>query len=438
MSTIKGSYSLHYSLQSPDILNFTTPKNAYYIIKIIGRAKSEKQRNSTDDEEVTISIDNKTFPKINTKKGLLNSPASINGGNLHNKEKIIFFITYLETGQHTITLTPQHQDAEIINVSFEEITINADNKVNLPLNIKLEDRDKCNWITFVLINLGLRSVNIQTHIKWQWLDGDDIQIILNGEIQQSNTTFRKDWILKTTPLDIFGKIETIHLTQELPLQEHNYIEINADKTPTLNSITFQLITEHNKQETPTIKQYKDEIYNRDYNRYDEHILTAVNYWNNFFSKQQYPPPTPLDPNLVKAMVYRESKMGYDTRNNGAIDVMQVWDERNPAKSTIIGDISEREFVDSDTTDFIHNIFKKEATPEVLTPKDSIFWGISWLYHKDQTLENLIKPYTRVWFTWEQAIRRYNANPEIVEKYISEVYSIYETGIDSDGNLLWEK
>jgi len=241
-------------------------------------------------------------------------------------------------------------------------------------------------------------------------------------------------------LNIFGKTEIINLTPNLPKENYNYIELYADKTPTLKSVSFKFVEQEkmSTKDTNTIQLYQDQLYRRDYNKLDEYILSAVNYWNDFFSKQQYPPPNLLDPNLVKAIIYRESTLGYDKRNNGKIDVMQVWDENNPAKLALLGKTPESEFIDSNTTEFIHNIYPPDMVVDVSTPKESIFWGVRWLYHKAQSLPDLIKPYRREWKTWEGAIRGYNANPLIVEAYIKEVFSVYEKGIDDEGNILWEK
>lgn len=422
---------------------FNTQNDSFYLIKIQAKAKSEKQRNATDDEEITVKIDNLEFPKPNRQNEIINSPASFNGGKLHNKEQIIYFIIQLKTGSHTIELIPQHGDgAEVQEVSFEEISI-KNNQLTLNLNQQLEDRDKQPWITFVLVDIGVKSLNIETLVKWHWLDGDDIKIIINEEIQQATTRFRKDWIIKTTLLNILGKTETIKLTPNLPIQTYNYIELYADKTPTLNSVNFEFIRQEFplSKDTNTIQKYKDEIYDRDYNKLDKHILSAVNYWNDFFSKQKSPPPTLLDPSVVKAMIYRESKLGYFP-NDEITDVMQVWNRSDETPQHMIPEQGYEdkasEFINQDEYAHMSYSYPKDKTPpEVTTPKESIFWGVRWLYHKAQSLPNLINPYKRDWETWKGAIYNYNSSDN-VEAYIKEVFSIYEKGVDEKGNVLWEK
>ena len=176
----------------------------------------------------------------------------------------------------------------------------------------------------------------------------------------------------------------------------------------------------------------------DYSRFDREIFDAVSFWNTFFLKQKYPPLDPLDPNLVKAIVYRESKLGYYPDEN-ITDVMQVWDPRNPARSTLLDETPESEFITPDEIGYISYSYPKDRTPpRVESQEESIFWGVRWLYHKAQYLPNLAKPYVRRWRSWREAVWNYNANRELVEEYVHEVFSIYEKGIDFEGNVLWEK
>ena len=126
MPILKGKYPLN----TTDTLTFKTVNNAYYLIQITARAKSEKQRKSADDEEITIKIDDKTFPKLNRKEGLKNSPASFNGGKLHNREQLICFVMYLANGGHSIELSPQYGDgAEVVEVSYVQIDLEGESQL---------------------------------------------------------------------------------------------------------------------------------------------------------------------------------------------------------------------------------------------------------------------------------------------------------------------
>ena len=106
-------------------------------------------------------------------------------------------------------------------------------------------------------------------------------------------------------------------------------------------------------------------------------------------------------------------------------------------NSLLGKTPESEFINLNNTEFIHNTYPPDVVLNVLTPKESIFWGVRWLYYKAQLLPDLIKPYKRDWETWKGAIYNYNSSDN-VEAYIKEVFSIYENGIDVKGNILWEK
>ena len=80
-------------------------------------------------------------------------------------------------------------------------------------------------------------------------------------------------------------------------------------------------------------------------------------------------------------------------------------------------------------------------PSVTTREESIFWGVRWFYHKAGYLQendgDITVPYLRQWRSWKEAVEKYNANPDVVEEYIKEVFSVYEKGVDRDGNVLWQ-
>ena len=429
-------------LRSRKVLPFAVMSSGWHVISISGRVKSEKQRgtNETDDEELIVKIDDKTFPKLGTKQALFNSPAAFNGGELHNKEKTVYFLIQLEKGEHVISLEPQHE-AEVIDVSYEAVSF-SDNQISLTLNKQAEDRDRKSWMTFVLVDSSLQSCTLEATIRWHWFDGDDIKVIVNGTVQTKiNTSFRKDLLFTARPiLDIFGRTQTEILNLNLLKKPFHYIELIADKSPTIITVSFYISEEVRPD---MVRKYTDKIYGRDYNKLDEMIKSAVSYWNTFFLKQTYLPKEPLDPNLVKAIIYRESKLGYFPNEN-IIDVMQVWDEANPAKDAILGKAPANEFVNENKYGHMSYSYPVDRTPpQVTTHEESIFWGVRWLFHKAQEFagtgeDSLKSPYRRGWVSWEEAVRRYNANPKLVEEYVSEVFSVYRNGVDTEGNILWIK
>jgi|GEM_PF-6584933 len=168
----------------------------------------------------------------------------------------------------------------------------------------------------------------------------------------------------------------------------------------------------------------------DYNRYDTLITKAVAEWNKKFCDEKLPPPEPLDSNLVKAMAYVESRMGYFHSGGypGFPDIMQIADSRNPAIHTLNndgwknrkGDVAhEYEWRKGRIIDLDYD---GEANGS--TPQESVRWGVRWLYHCAQGISN---KNTRYWRPWREAVRTYNGGGN--KRYEDEVYNIYLQGID---------
>lgn len=430
---IKGQEEIKFSSSS-----------SYHLIILTARAKGEKQisESSTDDEELTLQIDNKTFPKLGSNSNkVLDSPASINGGRLHNLSKTVYFLVNLSGKDHKIILNTDDPPGTATFESLEIYTLDPTNILTLEPKIQAEDGDRREWITFVLDNTPLVDVSLTITYSRRKRDSDDVKIRIDGQTQSNILRDIKHFLWyfagSLIPLISSTRTETQTFTTNFPSGLH-YIELDADRMPTLNSIEIKLggiITSKD-----SIEQYQDTKFGHDYNKLDEYIIKATEFWNNFFLNQIYPPTELLDPNLIKAILYRESKLGYYP-DEDIIDVMQVWDSKNPARSTLLGETPEREFVRPDKIEFIHKFYPEGIIPKVEDREESILWGIRWLYHKAQYLlesddGNTTVPYVRKWRSWKEAVRSYNANPNLVDEYVKEVFSIYDKGVDSEGNILW--
>lgn len=161
-----------------------------------------------------------------------------------------------------------------------------------------------------------------------------------------------------------------------------------------------------------------------YNRYDHLILETVSYWNNEFSKDSDPPKELLDPGLVKAIMYQESRIGY--HEMGSIDVMQVGNPQDPALRTLRGELKEY---------WIHNgeqiLLQYDASAGSV--KDSINWGVRWLYHKAQGIKD---DGHRYWKTWKEAVYEYGPH---TESYDKDIWGIYTNGTKKEKDMtikLW--
>ncbi|MBI3256018.1 MAG: hypothetical protein HYZ63_03550 [Candidatus Andersenbacteria bacterium] len=170
---------------------------------------------------------------------------------------------------------------------------------------------------------------------------------------------------------------------------------------------------------PEKKIKKYQLYlSEDYNQYDSIIEEVVNYWNNEFSKDTNPPPEILDPNLVKAIAYQETRIGND--KNGKINIMQVGNTGDPSLKTLRGELLEY---------WIHKGEKKllKYNARIESPKDSIYWGVRWLYHKAQGIRG---DKQRYWRSWKEAVHKYGpGKPE----YVDSVWRIYTEGTKKEKN-----
>ena len=119
------------------------------------------------------------------------------------------------------------------------------------------------------------------------------------------------------------------------------------------------------------------------------------------------------------MIYQESRMGFD--ETAGVNVMQVGNAGDPSILTLRGKLPEY---------WIHNgkliLLKYDAKVETI--KDSINWGVRWLYHKAQGSTSDKKRY---WKSWYEAVVGYGPGKQ---EYVDSVWDIYKKGIKNDKKL----
>lgn len=433
MALVFNSNKQRKIIEKEDI-QFSLKVSGLYLIEVTARTQGEKQLGTNDDEDLRVEIDGRKFPQLKNPQRYFDNPASFSGGSLHGLKKTVFFILLLDSGERTISLIPDIS-AIVERIRVSQVSNYGNSRVNLLRDTAAEDGDRRPWVTFVLIDMGLKDFSVNLILKKRFIDSDDVKVIIDGEVKRNyRNFFRKLWyfIASANTPENQTEVFTVNLSPGL-----HYLELWADRMPTLNSAAIGV--KNNTDDK--LKKYKDNKFNRDYNQLDNYIIKATDFWNNFFLNQMYPPLKPLDPSLVKAIVYRESRLGYYPNIN-IVDVMQVWDPANPARDAILGKTPANEFINPNKIGHINYSYPHARTsPAVENREDSISWGIRWLYHKAQYLleddNGVLKtPYIRKWRSWEEAIRSYNGNPKIVEEYIKEVFSVYEKGDDLEGNVLW--
>ncbi len=203
------------------------------------------------------------------------------------------------------------------------------------------------------------------------------------------------------------------------------------KSKALFKVIVEVLLENTALEQK-LRPYQSANSKHYYNRFDKQIIAAADRWNKEFVQQSNPPPTPLDPNLLKAMIFVESFMGYGSYVDypSYPDVMQVGNPKDKAIHVFHDDGKE-----STEYEVIGGELKKFCIPEANgdTDEASIIWGARWLYHKAQINIQEGSQWKREWRTWFEAVKRYNSR----ESYLINVKQIYEQGVDPrSGSKLW--
>lgn len=296
--------------------------------------------------------------------------------------------------------------------------------------LKTEKRDRAPWLSFVACqDLNFSALSISALAPRSKKDDDDIQLKIDGGIvKNENQKSHKAWYWCGKILKGSKKEFQKDFTQG---NQPSRIDIIADGAPEIERVALSVKKKSTFFTKNDVRQYtyKGVRGNEDYNRFDNEIVDAVNEWNAVFN-DEYPPPEPLHPNLVKAIIYVESKMGYYKSQEypSHPDVMQVADPDNPAIHTLNNDgwrneegVLARERWWS--VGAIH-ILDYRGSAGGSSPRESIYWGVRWLYHKNQ---GITTKRTRSWSAWKEAVAFYNGGGD--PNYVDKVYDVYRGGID---------
>lgn len=107
--------------------------------------------------------------------------------------------------------------------------------------------------------------------------------------------------------------------------------------------------------------------------------------------------------------------------------MQIADPRNPAIHTLNHDrwvdpTTGQEAEEYTLTSKGIEIMDYDGKAKVGTIDDSIYWGVIWLYHKAEIIN---EDDSRSWRSWSDAVTRYNGGGDTT--YQKKVYEIYKNG-----------
>lgn len=262
------------------------------------------------------------------------------------------------------------------------------------------------------------------------------------EIPTKFKVTEKDWLYS----DVGETSGTIHIDSKL-LPQTSEFQVKVQEKNKLTrgkSTAIFTITLEAKEFNPIYPRpqlYKNPP-KKDYNRFDTDIAEAVGKWNDEFLNQEYPPNAPLDTNLVKAMIYVESVMGYGKwrKYPSHPDVMQIADPDNDAIYALKNIYNPNPGKKQKGTEYeVINqrpkVFEyKEANGN--TPQQSIFWGVRYLCHIAQrNVDHHNGTWSRAWQNWEEIFADYNGGGD--KEYKKKVLEIYKNGVTFPDKIkLW--
>lgn len=395
--------------------NFDIAEDGLYLIEIVASAKSWWQnlrsfKSFLNGDNLALILDRLEISTSGSNE--TNTRSVWHGNDLKGYLKIVLIAIRLRQGKHILYFTPKQKPyLKSITISQVEET---DHLIYSPANNPAQKGDSRPWLSLVAINLSIKDITILAKADKRGREDDDIKLIIDGGIQKNqDKKSHKDWFWCGKTLK--GKEKEFKKTVNFNGAMHT-IDLWADESPSLEKIELTLIKDAQLKEN-IIRQYtyKGVYGNEDYNKFDMAIKKATDHWNGEFLEETDPVQEILDPNLVKAMIFQESRMGYG--EGAGINIMQVGNKGDASLKTLRGILKEY---------WIHNgkeVLLKYDDAIINKPEDNIKWGVRWLYHKAQYIGDNGK---RHWRTWQEAVKKYGPPNE---KYSNNVWDIYLKGID---------
>lgn len=399
-----------------------------YLFEITASAQSWWQNTTgrralLKQDSLTLTLNSKELFPLPQKRKLL-ADDLWNGNILRGNSQTIYLLTNLLKGSVSIGFSvhgkPFLQELVIYSIIDGEVAFQ---------NLSPSKRDRIPWLTFLMSEgVMLNSISLSVIAGVVGGDDQDLQLVIDGkkELNQKNIS-HKEWYwcgyaLRGKSLKFERRFENGN--------ESSRIDLLADGTPIVQSLIYKIQVA--QVDHPVPRLYRPGPRGEDYNTYDALIAKVVYDWNQEFLAKKQPAPSPLDPSLVKAIAYQESRLGYgaNTVNYPVYpDIMQVGDTRNPAIHALR---SEKEFQEREWDDVKQGsaVLRFSENVEIKEPRDSIYWGVRWLYHKAQ----YIKDNKRVWKSWEEAVEGYHKQGD--KLYRASVMKIYRRGVDGNGMKVW--
>ncbi|OGH95085.1 MAG: hypothetical protein A2538_04065 [Candidatus Magasanikbacteria bacterium RIFOXYD2_FULL_41_14] len=311
-----------------------------FLIEITARAKSwwqnfKKLRAFFKDDDLDLFLDNsRVYISTSNDRDVA---AIWNGNELNGLSKIVLIAVKLNAGKHTLSFKPD-ENPVLENIRIMQLEKSDKDKISYtPLSNVAEIGDRRPWISCVLFDFAVKEISIIAKTDKIGRDDQDIKLVIDGKVEENeNKNSHKDWYWCGKVRK--GKEHEFNKQVNLKKDKHN-LELYADNDPLLKKMEIKFVFDDGGSGKPLVRYtHKGILNNEDYNRYDDVISEVVSYWNGEFGKDTDPPPEPLDPNLVKALIFQESRMGYDT--DAGANVMQVGNTGDPSILTLRGELRE--------------------------------------------------------------------------------------------------
>ena len=235
-----------------ETVSFFVEVSSVYLIEISARAKGEKQLGGSDDEDLKVEIDRQSFPILSGQSRYFDSPAAFSGGKLHGLSKSVFFFVPLTDGLHEIVLTAD------ISATLERIQVYQIDVREEPFfsSITAEDGDRRPWLTFVFLGVHSKAFSLSVNLQKRFLDSDDVKVVVDGSTKRNyRSILRKFWYFVASAK---GGEQSANFDTNFVSGLH-YVELWADRMPTLNKIIFWGLSSAHIEPKDATEIIKDKI-----------------------------------------------------------------------------------------------------------------------------------------------------------------------------------
>lgn len=250
---------------------FQVIKPGLYSLSIRARCVNKKQSSDGKNQTMRVEIDDNQFreiPPVN-KPQYNKIPAAWSGTDTQGLPKTVTFVSFFDQGDHILKLIPNSESfVESINLELQD----EKSQISLPINETAEDGNRRAWHTIALLSLPLKSLKADASVSWHFLDGDDLKIIIDNQIQSnSNQLLRKNWAWSSRPWHKISGPQRSQLEFNTSLEKgDHYIEFWADRTPTLHQVAISLNIKSDKR-VPTVD---DPLWTEDFFDDPDQIILA--------------------------------------------------------------------------------------------------------------------------------------------------------------------